>query len=382
MAADRALDVYWHEETLRHEAPAGAFKLASTPIAGDEPHPDRPERIENIVRTVEHAFDDRSRFVPVEPAPRDRIERVHDPSYVSWLEEFCAKGGGRIEDTTTGANRATFEAARYAAGTALAAARAALDVDGADGEEAIPYALARPSGHHAQSDRADGFCFFNNVAIAAAAALEEGAVDRVAIVDWDVHHCNGTQEIFDDRDDALVVSLHHDHGSWHPTYHPQEGSLDEVGSGAGAGYTVNVPLAIGTGDRGYEYAFERLVEPIVRAYDPDLLLVSAGQDAGVVDPNGRNLVTRPGFRRLGERTRALADDAADGRFALVQEGGYQPSHLSFATLGVLEGVLGTTVDLDRYGTGDPFDWLDEPVEHAKTWIDAAAEAHAERWPVE
>ncbi|WP_101297182.1 arginase family protein [Halegenticoccus soli] len=362
---------------LDHEPPAGAFKFPRTPIvAVDEPHPDRRERVENLKRMLERAFPERARFETATRATRGEIERVHDPDYVGWLESFCADGGGRIGDTTTGANEATFDAARYAAGTAVRAAR-----DAVDGSDAIPYALCRPSGHHAQSDRADGFCFLNNVAVAAAAAVA-GGVERVAIVDWDVHHCNGTQEIFEAREDVLVVSAHHDHGSWHPEYHPQEGTLDEVGTGDGEGYNVNVPLPPGTGDRGYERLFERIVEPVVREYDPELILVSAGQDAGAADPNGRNLVTRAGFRTLGHRIRRLAADVADDRLALVQEGGYQQSHLSFATLGVFEGVLGHTVDLERYGTDDPFDWLDEPTDLVNSWIDDAVEYHSDYWPLD
>jgi acetoin utilization deacetylase AcuC-like enzyme len=373
---DAALTVYWHDRMLDHEQPAGAFKHPSTPIvAADETHPDRRERVENVVATVEHGFPETGRFVEPERATRDAIERVHDADYVDWLEAFCADGGGRIGRTTTGANEATYDAARVAAGAAVAAADHAVS-----GRSGVPYALCRPSGHHAQPTQADGFCFLNNAAIAAEDALAADGVDRVAVVDWDVHHGNGTQEAFYDRDDVLLVSAHHDHGSW-SEYHPQEGSLAEDGRGDGTGYSVNVPLPPGTGDRGYERLFADVVEPIVRSYDPDLVLVSAGQDAGTVDPNGRNLVTRGGFRTLGSRVRALADDVADGRLALIQEGGYQPSHLSFATLGVLEGVLDRLVDLEGYGHDDPMAWLDEPTDLVDAWLDEAIAHHRTHWPV-
>jgi len=146
---------------------------------------------------------------------RKAIERVHDPDYLDWLVEFCADGGGRIEDTTTGLNEHTYDAARVSARAAIAAAGQALDGSKDDGQEALPYALCRPSGHHAQPDCADGFCYLNNVALAAEAALATDGpaditADRVAIIDWDVHHGNGTQETFYDRDDVLFVSAHND----------------------------------------------------------------------------------------------------------------------------------------------------------------------------
>jgi acetoin utilization deacetylase AcuC-like enzyme len=375
------ITVYWDDQMLDHEPPKGAFKFPFTPIvAVPEVHPDRRERVQNIRAMLDHAFGDIFETVSPDPASRKAIERVHDPDYLDWLVEFCADGGGRIEDTTTGLNEHTYDAARVSAGAAIAAAGQALDGSKDDGQEALPYALCRPSGHHAQPDCADGFCYLNNVALAAEAALATDGpaditADRVAIIDWDVHHGNGTQETFYDRDDVLFVSAHNDHGSWHPEYHPQEGSIEEFGEGDGEGYTLNVPLPPGTGNRGYEAFFERIVNPAITGFDPDLILVSAGQDAGPSDMNGRNIVTREGFRKMGNRVQQLADETADGALALIQEGGYQPSHLSFATLGVFEGVLGRTVDLDGYGTGDPFEFLDEPTELVDEWLDQAVDHH-------
>ncbi|ELY38796.1 arginase family protein [Halalkalicoccus jeotgali] len=371
------ITVYWHDRMLDHEPPKGAFKYPSTPIvAHDEVHPDRPERVENILAMINHSFPERSQIVEPERATRAEIERVHSSEYIDWIEEFCADGGGRIEDTTTGLNEATFDTARVAAGAAIGAVH-----DSMEGSQDLPYALCRPSGHHAQPTCADGFCFLNNAAIAAEAAIDMSA-DRVAIIDWDVHHGNGTQEAFYDRDDVLFVSAHHDHGSWHPEYHPQEGSLEEVGTNRGEGYNVNVPLPPGTGDRGYNHLFDRLVDPIVSEFDPTVIIVSAGQDAGAADPNGRNLVTRGGFRQLGSRVKTLADQTADGQLALIQEGGYQPSHLSFATLGVFEGILDRRVDLEHFGMDDPFEWLDEPTDLVDSWLDKAVDHHRNHWSIE
>ena len=369
-----AITTYWHDRMLDHEPPGGAFKFPSSPIvAAEETHPDRRERVENIRAMLDHCFPDENRYVEPPEADRTEIERVHDPEYVDWLEEFCTEGGGRIEDTATGVNEATAEAARYAAGAAIAAVESAFE-----GSVTVPYALCRPSGHHAQPACADGFCFFNNAAIAVESAVAAG-VERTAIIDWDVHHGNGTQAAFYDRDDVLFVSAHNDHGSWHEEYHPQEGSLDEAGRAEGEGYNINIPLPPGTGDRGYDRLFDRIVDPIVSAYDPDLVVVSAGQDAGPADPNARNLVTRDGFRNLGERVRRLANETADGRFALIQEGGYQFSHLSFATLGVFEGVLDRRIELEHYGDGDPFERFDEPTGLVDDWLDEAVDYHSQYW---
>jgi acetoin utilization deacetylase AcuC-like enzyme len=368
----RTLTAFWSDRCLDHEAPAGEFEAEWTGrLAVKEPHPDRPERIQNVRRIIEHSIADAVSWAEATPATRDQLERTHDPAYLDEIREFCVAGGGRLT-TETGANEATYDAARHAAGGAIRAVEHAVE----HGLDDVPYALVRPSGHHAQPAQADGFCFCNNVAVAADHALATMDVDRVAIVDWDVHHGNGTQECFYDRDDVLVVGVHNDHGSWDPEAHPQRGGLDEDGVGDGTGYNLNVPLPPGTGNEGYEYVFDRIVEPAVTAFDPDLLVISAGQDAGIVDPLGRNVITKDGFAELGRRARELAATAADGRLALVQEGGYQISHLAYATLGVLEGVL----DIET-GIRDPMAWMDEDLESARRAVDTVADHHATHWPL-
>ncbi len=365
----RELTVFWDDRFLDHEPPSGEFEAEWTGrLAVEEPHPDRPERVENVRHIVEHELGEHVAWAGVEPASMEALTRVHDRSYVEAFEAFCADGGGRMT-AETGANEASYEAARCATGGAIAAAEHALSE-----ETGVPYALVRPSGHHAQPAQADGFCFFNNVAVAAEHALSKGSADRVAILDWDVHHGNGTQDCFYDRDDVLFVSLHNDHWSWDPEAHPQTGDLDEDGEGPGEGYNLNVPLPPGTGDRGYRETVDRLVEPVVAEFGPDLLLVSAGQDPGTVDPLGRNVVTKAGFETLGRRARGIADDHADGNLALVQEGGYQISHLAYATLGVLEGAIGIETGVD-----DPMAWLDEDVDSTRRRLDDVVDYHAAHW---
>lgn len=364
------LTVFWSDTFLDHEPPAGEFEAQWTDrLAVEEPHPDRADRVRNIRAIIEHALDDHTEWIDADPVTDEQLHRVHDPAYVDAFRAFCEAGGGRLT-AETGANEASYRAARHAAGAAVQAAEAAFD------DDTLPYALVRPSGHHAQPAQADGFCFFNNVAVAAEHLRATGRADRIAILDWDVHHGNGTQEVFYDRDDVLFVSLHNDHWSWDPDAHPQAGDTNEYGEGEGLSYNLNVPLPPGTGDEGYAYAFARLVEPVVKAFDPDVLLVSAGQDPGTVDPLGRNVVTKAGFEAFGRRARGMAERYARDNLALVQEGGYQISHLPYATLGVLEGTLGIETGID-----DPFVWLDEDAESTRRAVDRIAERFADDWPV-
>lgn len=367
------LRVYYDDAALAHRPPSGEFDAPWTGrLAVREPHPDRAERIENIASILRNELGDRIAWSGFEPASEAELTRVHAADYVERIRDWAANGGGRLT-TETGGNAETYRAARTAAGGAIAAAEHAVDADRRD----LPYALVRPSGHHAQPDRADGFCFFNNAAVAAAHLLATDRADRVAVLDWDVHHANGTQECFYDRDDVLVISLHADHDSWDPQTHPQSCDLTERGVDDGAGYTVNVPLPAGTGDEGYRYAMDELVAPVVASYGPDALLVSAGQDPGTVDPLGRNTVTTDGFAMLGSRARSLADDHAGGSLAIVQEGGYHLSHLAYATLAALQGTLGVESAID-----DPFAWVRGDAGRAERAVDQAIEAHAEDWPLE
>ncbi len=369
---DGRVTAFFDESFIAHEQPAGEFEAEWTGrLAYREPHPDRPERLKNIYRIVQAELADHVTLADVDPATREHLERTHTAGHIDELRAFCADGGGRLT-AETGANEHTFRAAIHAAGAARQAAEHALDGPATD----VPYAMVRPSGHHAQPEQVDGFCYFNNVAVAADHVLATTDVGRVAVVDWDVHHGNGTQECFDDRDDVLVIGIHNDHWSWDPDAHPQTGDVDEVGVGDGEGYNVNVPLPPGTGDEGYERVFDRIVEPILDSYEPDLLLISAGQDAGTVDPLGRNVVTKDGFEELGRRARTLAGEHAGGNLAIVQEGGYQVSHLAYATLGVLEGALGVDTGID-----DPMAWMDEDYDSAHEAVEEIAAHHAEYWPV-
>jgi acetoin utilization deacetylase AcuC-like enzyme len=263
---------------------------------------DHPEREERLALLLDHFGD----VVEADPAEREQIERVHDAPYV---ELVAALEDERWLDADTLAGPTTWEAACLAAGSAIEAVRRG------------GFALVRPPGHHALPQRAMGFCIFGNVAVAARQGQRELGIQRVAIVDWDVHHGNGTEAIFRGDDSVLFVSIH----EW--PFYPGTG-----GPGSGDATTVNVPLSAGSEDDDYLRIFERVVEPAVRDFAPELLLVSAGFDAHVDDPLADMRVTADGFRAMAARCARMAP-----RVAAVLEGGYNLDTLPDLVEAALEG---------------------------------------------
>jgi acetoin utilization deacetylase AcuC-like enzyme len=315
-------------------------------------HPERAERLRAIRRALADAHG--VSYVSPDPTPRDAVERVHDPAYVEDLQSFCAGGGGHWDPDTVACG-ATFEAALASAGLAVWAARTAAE--GAEGRS-TPFALGRPPGHHATHNDAMGFCFVNNAAVAAESVLSGDRVDRVAILDWDVHHGNGTQRIFLDRGDVLYASLHQ-HGIY-----PDSGAMAETGQGDGAGANLNVPLPPGSGDADYLAAVEDAVGPAIEGFDADLLLVSAGFDAHERDAMSGMRVTSEGYGHLAAAARDVAD-AADAGLAFVLEGGYD-----------LDSLGESVRTIQRVFAGyQPMPVTDEVSDAARSTIDAVREAH-------
>lgn len=291
-------------------------------------HPESPDRLRAIMGRLE---DKRmlEALQPIEPLPvdHDLLEQIHASDYIDLVRRASAAGRGRL-DPDTYVNDASWDAALLAAGGAVEITRAVLSRQINNG-----FALVRPPGHHAEHDRGMGFCLFNNVAVAAQAALNVG-LDRVLIVDFDVHHGNGTQNIFYDTSRILYFSTHQ-----YP-YYPGTGAAEEVGMGEGKSCTVNVPLRAGIGDHGYRVVFEEILVPVAQRYQPDLILVSAGFDAHWGDPLAAMRLSVEGFAQLTRTLCDLADDLCGGRLAVTLEGGYNQEALAqavFACFQVLRG---------------------------------------------
>jgi acetoin utilization deacetylase AcuC-like enzyme len=365
-----AVDVYWHDDALLHDTGRGVFEQPASPLLAElELHPENAVRVLNMKSILERGpLAAHIRWREGRHADPEELELVHDPAYVESIREFCAGGGGVLTWSTPVVER-SWDAALAAAGTALAATDGVLA-----GDAKLAYALVRPPGHHAQPAQADGYCLFSNVALAAERARRAG-VERVAVLDWDVHHGNGTQECFYSRADVLTISLHMRHGAWGPA-HLQTGAPDEVGRGAGAGYNVNVELPPGSGDGAYARAVEDVVVPIVDRFEPELLLVACGQDANQFDPGGRQCVTMEGFRRLGAAARELAERHCGGRVVLAQEGGYARSYSAFCLHATLAGVLGVDPALD-----DPCAYMPDDPAHADRELAVVRSALAPYWPL-
>ncbi len=280
-------------------------------------HPENAHRLKAIDERLKKSgmLDDRSVYEP-ELAGVDDLELVHVPEYVRFVEQIAGAGGGYLDADTVICPR-SYEVARLAAGASIQAVNLVMD-----GEERCAFVFPRPPGHHAERARGMGFCLFNNVAIAARHAIDRRGLFRVAIVDWDVHHGNGTQDAFLDTDQVLYASVH----QW-PLY-PGTGRAQEAGVRYGFGYTVNVPLTPGADDEEYLQAFDEIIIPKLVDFHPELVLVSAGFDAHEADPLASMEVTTAGFAAMARRVKELADRLCDGRLVAVLEGGYNPEVLA------------------------------------------------------
>jgi acetoin utilization deacetylase AcuC-like enzyme len=315
-------------------------------------HPESPDRLRAIREGLKrrHGIS----YVETDPASGSKLTAVHESGYVDSVRTFCADGGGQW-DADTVAVEETWDAILQSAGLSCWVVDRALQ---GDDDRRTPFSLGRPPGHHATTDDAMGFCFANNVAIATQHAFDTTGADRVAIVDWDVHHGNGTQDIFSDRGDVLFVSLHE------AGIYPGSGQIDETGSGDGSGTTLNVPLPAAAGDRDYLAAIDELVGPGVRTFDPDLVLVSAGFDAHEHDPISRVGISTEGFGCLADAVRDLAHDVR-APLGFVLEGGY--------SLDALADSIGTVHEVfDGYEPQTPAEGVSESV---REQLDAIAASH-------
>lgn len=291
-------------------------------------HPERPERLIAIKEALAEAgYWDEDSFVLPRESSEDELRRVHNKDYVETTLKRLEQGHGHLDPDTYFSPGSRLAALR-ASGGAVDVARKVWTRD-AD----VGLALVRPPGHHAEANRAAGFCIFNNISVAAASLLEEGA-ERVMIFDWDVHHGNGTQHQYENRKDVFYISVH----AW--PHYPGTGLSHEVGSGEGEGFTANVPYPHGASDVDYADVMDRLVAPLARAYRPDILLISAGFDAHRNDLLGGMAMTEKGYAYLAAVMRDLAAELCRGRLVLFLEGGYDLKGISSSMVEVIRTIEG------------------------------------------
>ncbi len=343
MSGERSVGLVFDDRYLTHNTGLDLIEdVAPWPFAEPVPHVSSPA----LVGRAKHLMDlygvaERMRRIEPALASDEHLTVYHTPEYLARVAAIARTDGG---DTGAGApiGRGGDRVARLAAGGTIAAVDAVMS-----GAVAAAYALVRPPGHHAMAGEGMGYCVFNNAVVAARQAQRSHGAERVLILDWDVHHGNGTQAAFWSDPSVLFVSLHQD-----DLYPAGWGAVDQVGLGEGEGFTVNFPLPAGAGNRAYAEAFARIVGPISRQFDPDLVIVSAGQDASVFDPLARMSLTLAGYRAMTEAMMAIAADCCEGRLVVTQEGGYAAQYAPYCSATIAQTLVG--LDADEAAIPDPY----------------------------
>jgi acetoin utilization deacetylase AcuC-like enzyme len=333
-------------------APVGLYFSHPSSLEHDTgAHPENASRLRAIEAALEDAGWPVLERIEAPAATREQLARVHSPSHIAAIEGFSRRGGGMLDVDTIG-SQGSFEAALHAAGGPVNAVERLLG-----GEDCFAFCALRPPGHHAEAERAMGFCLFNNVAVAAAHAIQAAGAERVLVLDWDVHHGNGTEAIFAGSDQVLYASIH----QW-PLY-PGTGQADYVGVGAGEGYTVNLPVPPGSGSETFLSLVQHVVVPIAREFRPGLIAISAGYDAHRDDPLAECAVDTQGYADMAATVRALASEL-DAPVLVCLEGGYDT------------GALASSVVASVKALGSDVDAPEAPREPAAPF----AQRHRERWP--
>ena len=333
----------WEEKTMWHDTGLyfGPKEVSCwiEPIVSPE-NVDCKRRIKNLLDAT--GLTEQLISLKVEPASDTDLLAVHSKNHLQYIKDTSSSGGGNVAKQfgTTRVGENGFEIAALGAGAAISCVK---DVMSGDVNNA--YALIRPPGHHADAEQSMGFCVFNNAAIAASFALRDHELERVAFVDWDVHHGNGTQSIFWNDDRVLTISIHQDN-----CFPPDSGSLSEVGGKKALGSCLNIPLPPGSNESVYLTAFERVILPALRKFKPDFIFVPCGFDAGFHDPLGRMMLRSESFRKLTKMIKEIAEELCEGRLVMTHEGGYSPHSVPFHALAVFEELSGIDTNIiDPYG---------------------------------
>ena len=333
---------FWDDRCFRHGGGNYAFMLPVgglvQPMAtgGLPENPETKRRLKNLIEVTGLAGELNMRGA--DAATWEDMAQVHPQSYLRQFKDMSDDGGGEI-GLRTPFGQGGFEIAALSAGLAKNALSTVLK-----GEVQNAYALSRPPGHHCMPEFPNGFCLLANIPIAIEAAMADRLTERVAVIDWDVHHGNGTEAIYYDRSDVLTISIHQEHN-----YPLDTGDAEDRGAGAGEDFNMNIPLPAGAGHATYIEAMERLVLPALEEFRPDAIIVASGYDAAALDPLGRMLATAETFRQMTELSMDAADDLCDGRLTLVHEGGYCELYVPFCGHAVLKQLSGSTISAP-----DPF----------------------------
>ncbi len=342
MTAQTKTGFFWDEKCFWHTggnyaftAPVGGF-VQPFAAGGFPEDPETKRRLKNLMDVSGLSGDVISSSAPV--ASIEDLLRVHPASYLNAFKAMSDTGGGEL-GLRTPFVQGGFEVASLSAGLVQGALSAVLNQD-----LRCAYALSRPPGHHCLPDFPNGFCLLANIAVAVEAAIANSQTDRVAVVDWDVHHGNGTEAVFYDRPDVLTISVHQERN-----YPLDTGDFEDQGSDAGLGTNINIPLPPGAGHHAYLSAFDRIVLPALMDFEPDVIIIACGFDACAIDPLSRMLCTSETFRALTEMMQDAAADLCGGRLVLAHEGGYSEVYVPFCGHAVIQQLSGSKVHVP-----DPF----------------------------
>ncbi|HEY45301.1 MAG: hypothetical protein AMJ88_04590 [Anaerolineae bacterium SM23_ 63] len=325
-----------------------AYTVVSSPEHNLAGHPENPRRFQHFSRLADSPLSEKLLRIEPQVAPMPVVTAIHPQSYVSALEQAASQGPGFLDHGDTYVTTASYQAALEAAGGAIEVVQAVIE-----GQARSGFALIRPPGHHTSATRPSGFCLLNNIAIAARYVQSLG-YKRVMIFDFDVHHGNGTQDLFEKDPSILYISTHQ-YGIY-----PGTGSIHETGSGEGSGSVVNIPLPARAGDQAFNAITDQLIEPIAKRFQPDILLISAGFDAHWNDPLASLQLSTTGYNQLGTSLFLMAEELCEGKIVYFLEGGYDPDDLWDNVLAILYSLAKESLPVDRLGSA-PFP--EESIDH-------------------